>query len=191
MTVPPRPDSEDTGTETQADPATAASAPTANTSRRAFLTGSVGAIALLAGCSESTDGPDDIRGPPEPAQDTPATPLPNERSFMADANNYHGYANHTDESTVTVAVGVSGEAFDHAFEPAGLVVSEGTRVVWEWSDGDATHGVTERNGGFESTVTDESGHTFERTFEDSSIHRYYCPEHRSAGMKGAVLVQAQ
>lgn len=160
-------------------------------SRRAFIGIAASAGAVLAGCSS---GGGDQRGPPVPHQTPQSTAGPSGESFLVDAHNFHGYADYTDTAEVSVAVGVSGESatgerYEHAFDPAGVMITEGTRVVWEWADVEGPHGVTALDESFESDLSDEPGHTFARTFQQSDIHRYYCPEHRAAGMKGAVLVQ--
>lgn len=152
---------------------------TAHVTRRRLLAGLAGAT-LFSGCSTDTDGPT-----PGPGPERTTT---QQQSWMADANGYDGYENHRGESTVTVRLAPEGTS---AFDPAGLLVSTGTRVVWEWPESDASHGVVERTGAFESDVTAADGHTFARTFDSSEIYRYYCPEHRAGGMKGAVLVQTE
>lgn len=156
-------------------------------SRRAFLGAVVAGGTLLAGCS---GGDDDERGPPV-GEGSPDNRHTDGESWMAGVANYDGYAVHTGESAVTVRVGAPYEDGNAGFEPAAVIVSTGTTVVWEWTGKGGRHGVAERNGAFQSDVTDQEGYTFEQTFEASRVVRYSCPVHRDAGMKGSVLVKRE
>lgn len=110
---------------------------------------------------------------------------------MAGVDNYDGYAVRTGESRVTITVGSRGNGGHLGFDPAAVLVSPGTRVVWEWSGDGGRHGVAERDGAFESEVADGADHRFERRFEQVGVYRYACPIHRSNGMRGTVTVTGQ
>ena len=73
------------------------------------------------------------------------------------------------------------------FAPAAVRVSPGTTVTWKWV-GDGYHNVVEVDGAFDSGSPGRGG-TFEHTFDGVGVARYYCGPHRSAGMKGAVVVE--
>ena len=73
------------------------------------------------------------------------------------------------------------------FSPVAIHVDAGTTVVWEWT-GNGAHNVVSEADEFESERTGEEGFTFEYTFEEAGIHRYYCDPHKGQGMKGAVVV---
>lgn len=51
----------------------------------------------------------------------------------------------------------------------------------------AGHNVVAEDGRFESKLTGDAGHTFERTVE-RGLTKYYCLPHKEMGMKGAVVV---
>jgi halocyanin-like protein len=164
----------------------------AGLSRRALLAAVAGG-ATLAGCSGGDEGPGPPVGDTEATDDPDSdanTPPEDGTSWLSGVDNYDGYVDRTGESTVTVAVGAPGNDGDFAFDPAAVRVTAGTSVVWEWTGEGGPHGVAERTGEFESDVTDAAGFTFERTVDGSAVVRYYCPEHRERGMRGAVLVQS-
>jgi halocyanin-like protein len=69
------------------------------------------------------------------------------------------------------------------------MVSRGTTIVWEWTGDGGTHNVVAENNEFESKSSNSNGHTYEYTFEDTGVFKYVCEPHRSAGMKGAIVVE--
>lgn len=157
-------------------------------SRRGFLGGVVGASALLAGCSDrdQNNGP---RGPGgRQGNDGMGGQQTTGRSWMAGVGNYEGYDHHMDADSITIAVGAAGNDGNYAFDPPAVLLSPGTRVVWQWTGQGGKHGVVDRDGAFESDVSAEAGHTFQHRFENVGVYRYYCPEHRSLGMRGVVAV---
>lgn len=103
--------------------------------------------------------------------------------------NYQGIVDETGASSVTVSVGppdVSGGPL--VFGPAAIRVDPGTTVTWEWTGEGGNHNVVASDGTFESELTDEAGFTFDYTFEDPGVYRYYCSPHKAVGMRGAVIV---
>ncbi len=140
--------------------------------RRQFL-GSVGAggvgltaVVSLAGCLESTSGG---------AYD----------GYLGSANEFEEVVDRTGQSTVEVAVG-GGDGL--AFVPAAVEVSTGTTVVWRWTGRGGRHNVAAESGAFESEYYVAEGQTFERTFSEAGVVKYYCAPHRAAGMLGVVEV---
>lgn len=111
---------------------------------------------------------------------------PDYGGWFDDVDNYEGTLDRTGADEVTVEVG-AGDGL--SFAPPAVAVSTGTTVVWEWTGQGGQHNVSEENGTFESELTDEEGHTFEYTFEESGTFRYVCTPHESVGMKGAVHVE--
>jgi halocyanin-like protein len=75
-----------------------------------------------------------------------------------------------------------------AFDPAAVMISPSTSIIWEWTGDGGTHNVAAESNEFESEYSNSSGHTYEYTFEDSGVFKYVCEPHRSAGMKGAIVV---
>jgi halocyanin-like protein len=109
--------------------------------------------------------------------------------WLSDVSNYDGStADRTGQSETTVEVGVQANGGAFGFGPPAIHVDPGTTVVWEWTGEGSQHNVVDNAGGFESELTDEAGHTFSHTFEESGIYKYYCAPHESLGMKGAVAV---
>jgi halocyanin-like protein len=138
--------------------------------RRGFLAAlGVAGVGSLAGCLESTDG-----GP--------------YGGYLAAANEFEETVDHTGNSEVTVNVG-GGSGL--AFVPAAVEVSPGTTVVWEWTGRGGRHNVVDEDGAFESEYYVSEGQTFEHTFEDSGVVKYYCAPHKSSGMLGVVEVVEQ
>ncbi|MFC7226747.1 halocyanin domain-containing protein [Salinirubellus salinus] len=97
--------------------------------------------------------------------------------------NYEGETDLTGETAVSVSVG--GED-GLAFEPPAIRVTVGTTVTWEWTGRGGLHNVVDEGGAFESELQQEAGTTFEYTFEEVGLYRYFCEPHRSLGMKGGV-----
>lgn len=124
-----------------------------------------GVVAATAGCLGGDDGT---------AED-----------WLSNANNYDGMVDRTGQETVTVAVGAgSGLSFD----PAGVRVTTGTEVLWEWTSFGGGHNVVEENGAFESDLLSGEGETFTHTFSEPGLYRYVCTPHQTQGMVGAVEV---
>jgi len=106
-----------------------------------------------------------------------------------EASNYDGSTTDaTDSDAVTVTVGPGGE---FTFDPPALRVSSGTTVTFDWASD--THNVfVERQpeganwNGHESI--ENTGFSFEHTFETPGVYAYYCDPHLSLGMKGVVEV---
>jgi halocyanin-like protein len=101
--------------------------------------------------------------------------------------NYDGEeADLTGESEPTVLVGAGED--DLKFDPPAIRVSAGTTVVWEWTGRGGRHNVFEQDEAFESEYYSEEGATFEFTFEETGLYKYYCVPHDDLGMKGGVRV---
>ncbi len=69
------------------------------------------------------------------------------------------------------------------------MVDQGTTVVWDWSGRGGHHDVSHLDGEFLSEMTDETGFSFEHTFDSPGTYKYSCRPHEAVGMKGAVIVQ--
>ncbi|MCD2201091.1 halocyanin domain-containing protein [Halobacterium sp. KA-6] len=87
-----------------------------------------------------------------------------------------------------VAVGAGGNGGQFAFDPPAIEVSTGTTVVWEWTGEGGYHNVAHTGDAFESDLTQESGYTFEHTFDTEGQYKYVCTPHETLGMKGIVVV---
>lgn len=128
--------------------------------RRAALAGAGVAAAALAGCVDAVMPGGDEAGDPEPID-------------------------RTDEQTVTIAVGADA---GFAFAPAHVVVTAGTTVIWEWTGAGGAHNVVDKGGAFESGLTGEEGHVFERDFDAAGVFEYVCTPHQTRGMEGTIEV---
>lgn len=141
---------------------------TDTTSRRAFLgavAGTAAGTALTgrAGAAESTDLSE----------------------WFSNTDNATRVVDERGSDSVTVEVGASGNAGNLAYGPAVIRIDPGTTVTWTWVNG--YHNVVATDESFESPFNSGSG-TFEHTFEETGITKYYCTPHRGSGMKGAVIV---
>ena len=154
-------------------------------SRRQFLTAAgAGTAVLIAGCSGDDDDGGNGNGNGNGNGGVPSEI----DDYLGDANLYDGSAEDmTGEDSVTVEVGAGDNGF--AFDPAAIRVDSGTTVTWEWTGEGGQHNVVDEDGGFESDLAEEEGHTFEQTFDESGNVRYYCNPHRTSGMKGGVIVE--
>ena len=106
-------------------------------------------------------------------------------------SNYAGAVDRRGQDAVTVDVGASGNGGSYGFGPAAVWVDPGTTITFEWSSN--THNVVVESqpdgagwGGHETV--EDSGFSFEHTFETGGIYTYYCQPHLGMGMKGGIAV---
>jgi halocyanin-like protein len=116
---------------------------------------------------------------------------PDYGDWFSDVGNFDGTVDRTGQSEVTVDVGVDANGGPYGFGPAAIRVDPGTKVVFDWvSD---THNVLPEEqpsgAGWEGHETIEnSGFSYEHTFETEGVYKYYCQPHLALGMKGAIVV---
>jgi len=111
--------------------------------------------------------------------------------WMDDVGNYSEVTDATGQSEVTIGVGTEGNGGNFAFGPPAVQVDPGTTIVWEWTGEGGQHNVQSEEGAdFESELSAEAGFTFEQTFEEEGVIKYFCQPHLSLGMKGVVVVGA-
>ena len=111
-------------------------------------------------------------------------------SFLQDANGYDGtMVDATGQSSVTVAVGGGGFAFD----PAAVRIDSSTTVDFEWMGGNHNVASTqESESDFTSgNPTGDEDTTFSQSFDNTGVQLYVCDVHAGSGMLGAIeVVQA-
>jgi len=78
-----------------------------------------------------------------------------------------------------------------AFDPVVVLVDAGTEITWEWTGQGGVHNVRVTDGPaeFESTLTDEAGHTFSQTLSEPGNYLYTCAPHQELGMRGVIIVR--
>ena len=109
--------------------------------------------------------------------------------WFSDVSNFEGVVDRRGQGEVTVEVGVEGNGDYWAFGPAAVRVDPGTTVVFEWTGEGSAHNVVADDGSYSSgDPVVEAGTTFEHTFEETGISKYYCDPHLAVGMKGAIIV---
>ena len=114
---------------------------------------------------------------------------PDYGGWFSDVSNFSSTTDYRGQDEVTVEVGVEGNGDYWAFGPPAIHVDAGTTVVWEWTgEGNAHNVVAETDDYSSGSAVAEAGTTFEHTFEEAGISKYYCDPHLSVGMKGAVVV---
>ncbi|MFB6074418.1 MAG: halocyanin domain-containing protein [Haloarculaceae archaeon] len=144
--------------------------------------GMKGAVVVRESGGGGGGGSQGPTGPPSP---------PDYGGWFDDVSNFDGTVSRLDQDTVTVTVGAQGNGGNLAFGPPAIRVSPGTTVRWEWSGNGGAHNVVADDGSFQSgSPVAEAGTTFEHTFEETGIYKYYCQPHKPLGMKGAVVVGA-
>ncbi|WP_049971469.1 halocyanin domain-containing protein [Haladaptatus cibarius] len=111
---------------------------------------------------------------------------PDYGGWFEGANNYNSTVDRRGQDEVTVRVGAGSRGM--AFDPASVMVSPQTTVVWEWTGRGSLHNVVAQVGTFKSEFTGSKGHTFEYRVENSGVFKYVCEPHESSGMKGAIAV---
>ena len=146
--------------------------------RRSFLqaAGGLTATGLLAGCTRGNS--DQNGGDGENGQQSV-------EEWLSGTNNFNGITDETRASTVTVEVGP--ERDEMVFAPAAIRIQPGTTVTWKWI-GSGNHNVVAKDDLFDSGDPEEQA-SFEYTFDAAGTTLYYCDPHKSAGMKGAVIVE--
>ena len=93
--------------------------------------------------------------------------------------------------SITIEVGAEGNGGPFAFAPPAVRIDPGTTVTFDWvSD---THNIVveeqpsgagwEGHGPIENT-----GFSYEHTFETEGLYKYYCEPHLTLGMKAAIVV---
>ena len=158
--------------------------------RREFLSaaGGVAVAGLIAGCtsdngeSGGNDGSDGSGGNAGTGNSSGSSSVDD---WLADTDNYDSVEDMTDKSSVTIEVGP--ESNEKVFAPAAIRVTPGTAITWEWI-GSGYHNVVAKDGQFTSGEPEKKA-TFEHTFGSPGTVLYYCEPHKSAGMKGAVIVE--
>jgi halocyanin-like protein len=99
----------------------------------------------------------------------------------------------TGQDAVDVEVGAQGNGGTFAFEPPAVRISPGTTVTFDWTSN--THNVLiedqPEGANWEGhSPIENTGFSFEHTFETPGVYTYYCEPHLSLGMKGAIVVGA-
>lgn len=150
--------------------------------RRSFLqaAGGLAATGLLAGCTDNQSGENSGQNGGDGGNDQQSI-----EEWLSNTNNFNGITDKTGASTVTVEVGPDSD--EMVFAPAAIRIQTGTTVNWEWI-GSGYHNVVAEDGLFNSGDPEEQA-SFEYTFDAAGTTLYYCDPHRSAGMKGAVIVE--
>jgi halocyanin-like protein len=114
--------------------------------------------------------------------------------WFSDVDNFDGSTvDATGRENVEVEVGAQGNGGTFAFAPPAVRVSPGTTVTFNWTSNTHNVLVEEQPGdaaweGYEPI--ENTGFTYEHTFETPGVYTYYCEPHLSLGMKGAVVVGA-
>ncbi len=102
-----------------------------------------------------------------------------------------GFRDARGQDEVTVQVGADGNGGPFAFSPANLWIDPGTTVVFQWAS-DNHNVVVEgqpADAGWEGhDPIEDTGFSFESTFETEGMYRYFCEPHRSLGMLAGLAV---
>jgi halocyanin-like protein len=171
---------------------------TDRSSRRRYLRAlGLASVAGLAGCSTDGDGELEVGDTTTGKLGTTLSPTTTARpdvgaqlanGYLADVDGYDGaVASAVAQSRVRILVGADTGGTESAFAPVALRIRTGTTVVWEWTGRGEAHSVISRREGFEDGEHDTAGETYEYTFDEPGLFRYFCGEHRGAE-RGAIHV---
>lgn len=156
------------------------SSPSMDLNRRSVLASAAAAGAgSVAGCFGN-----------DPPEDCPTLPQePAYGGWLEKTSNYTKTCDFRGEDAVDVTVGVRANDAYWGYGPAAVAITPGSAVRWQWSGRGGSHDVVERNERFDSGKPVDSGKkTFEVTFDDPGVFKYFCTPHRSQDMKGVVFV---
>lgn len=157
-------------------------APNVDSSRRNFLKAAAGTATVTAASGTAAAAEDGGGG------GGGGGGKPDWGGYLSGANNYNdSTADMRDQDSVTISVGAGSTGL--AFDPAAVWVSPGTTVTWEWTGEGGSHNVVSDDSDINSgSPVGEAGATYEFTFEEGGIYKYYCSPHQSSGMLGGVAV---
>ncbi|WP_254820801.1 cupredoxin domain-containing protein [Haloglomus halophilum] len=158
--------------------------------------GGIATAAALAGCSGSQDAGDGD-DPTDTATGTPSPAASSGGPPGADVLGSEGSL----QSSATVRAGVLDSdqgAGKFVFTPSVVFVEQGATVTWEiegashsvtaYAEGnDRPHRIPDGADAWDSGLK-EGGTTWERTFETTGVHNYFCKPHEGLGMVGIVVV---
>lgn len=122
------------------------------------------------------------------ATGTATASAPDFDGWFRNVNNYNGVVDLRGNDPIRIGVGATANNGTYGYQPAAVRIDPGTTVRWEWTGRGGEHDVVGENREFESDLVAEAGHTFERTFDEPGIVKYFCSQHRDRGMKGALVV---
>jgi halocyanin-like protein len=140
-----------------------------------------GATGSVAGTAAEEEGEDSSGGSVEP----------DFGPYLDDARGFETTEDLREQDEVTIEVGAGSDGL--SFDPAGVWISPGTTIIWEWTGEGGSHNVVANEGpaGIDSgDPVSEEGSTYEYEFaeEDAGITTYKCEPHEGQGMKGGVAV---
>ena len=155
--------------------------PNVDSSRRNFLRAAAGTATVTAATGSATAAESGGGGGGGGGS-------PDWGGYLSSANNYGDSTEDLrGQSEVTISVGAGENGL--AFDPAAAWVDTGTTVIWEWTGNGGNHNVVSDESDIDSgAAVGTEGETYEVTFEESAIHKYYCSPHQSSGMLGALAV---
>lgn len=108
--------------------------------------------------------------------------------YLADDDSFGGVTRDArGRDTVQIDVGAQGNNGPNAFGPSAILIDSDTTVEWVWT-GNGFHNVVDEAGAFETDVTDEEGNTFEYSFSEEGVTKYFCQPHKAVGMRGVIVV---
>ncbi len=116
---------------------------------------------------------------------------PDYGGWFDDVSNYDETVDMTGQDSVTVEVGVDANGGTWGFGPPAVRVDPGTAVTFEWVSDTHNVAIEEQPGGagWEGHAPIENtGFSFEHTFETEGLYKYFCEPHLSVGMKAAIVV---
>ena len=100
-------------------------------------------------------------------------------------------ADETGSSSVTIEVGAEGNGGPYAFAPPAVRIDPGTTVTFDWVS-DTHNTIVEEQpegAGWEGhQPIENTGFSYEHTFETEGVYKYYCEPHLTLGMKAAIVV---
>lgn len=101
-------------------------------------------------------------------------------------DNFEGTLDRRGTDEIRIEILTDETAQEYAFSPPAVHVDPGTRVIWEWEDGESSHRIEAADESYESPT--QSSGAWGLEFDGVGISRYESSEYGEQGVRGVIVV---